>query len=225
MIDSELKEFLADCPVLYHMAQRGSWPSIKKYGLLSTSALLDLFDVESERRFPIEAARRPESVEIEHHDIGQAVIRDQKPMDNSGLARCLKDGLTPEQWYRLLNGKVFFWLTRDRLVRLLEARPYRTEQHDVLEVDSLSLIKSYRKSISLCPINSGATKPFPHPRGRDSFLPITDYPYSDWRTKRARGERAVELTVEYGIQDISKFVNKVTVMCGREIEGVIYERS
>jgi hypothetical protein len=40
--ENELQELLADCLVLYHMAERGSWGSIQRHGLLSTSALLDL---------------------------------------------------------------------------------------------------------------------------------------------------------------------------------------
>ncbi len=37
-------EYIADrWPRLFHVAEAGSWPSIQAHGLLSTSALLDLF--------------------------------------------------------------------------------------------------------------------------------------------------------------------------------------
>lgn len=110
--DAELAELLRDCPTLYHMAERGSWPSIREHGLLSTSALLDLYGAQGAERAAIEGQRRPGPVTIERPAFGRAVIRDQKPMSDAGLRRCLTDGLTPEDWYRLLNGKVFFWLTR-----------------------------------------------------------------------------------------------------------------
>lgn len=32
-------------PRLYHMAEPGSWESIRRYGLLSTSSLLSLFEI------------------------------------------------------------------------------------------------------------------------------------------------------------------------------------
>ena len=32
-------------PFLYHMAELSSWPSIQRHGLLSTSALLDLYEI------------------------------------------------------------------------------------------------------------------------------------------------------------------------------------
>lgn len=50
MTEDDLGELLRDCPVLYHMAARGSWESIQRHGLLSTSALLDLFGVMGDRR-------------------------------------------------------------------------------------------------------------------------------------------------------------------------------
>jgi hypothetical protein len=222
--DAELAELLLDCPVLYHMAERGSWPSIRRHGLLSTSALLDLYDVAGSEREAIEARRRPDGVVIESPSIGRAVVRDQKPMDDAGLRRCLHDDLQPEDWYRLLNRKVFFWLTSDRLLRLVGAKPYRSLEHDVLEIDAGALVSAYRRSITLSPINSGATKPFPAPRGRATFLPISDYPYADWSNRRKRGERAVELVVEHGVPDITRFVQRVLVMQGETVLSVEFER-
>jgi hypothetical protein len=84
-------------PKLYHMAEAGSWPSIECHGLLSTSSLLDLFDVQGEDRESIEAMRRPESVRITHPEHGEAWIRDNKPMNEtvlSGIAR-----LTDESFF------------------------------------------------------------------------------------------------------------------------------
>jgi len=62
------------------MAEAGSWPSIRRHGLLSTSALLDLFEVTGVERVRLESQRRPETVKIEHPEHGEALIRDQKPL-------------------------------------------------------------------------------------------------------------------------------------------------
>src|SRR3970282_1237905 len=72
-------------PRLFHMAEAGCWPSVQRYGLLSTSGLLDLFEVDPEQRVQLESRHRPESVRIQHPVHGTAVIRDQKPMSDSGL--------------------------------------------------------------------------------------------------------------------------------------------
>ncbi len=227
MTDSELAELIRDCPTLYHMAERGSWPSIRRHGLLSTSALLDLYEVRGAEREAIENRRRPEGVTVEHPALRPARVRDQKPMDDAGLRMCLLDGLTPKDWYRCLNARVFFWLTRERLLRLLNARPYRGAEHDVLELDTAALVAAHRPAIRLSPINSGTTKPFPSTaskRGRDTFLPIAEYPYARWRAGgRKPGERVVELTVDYAVPDAARFVRRVVAMRGGAVTGVIEE--
>ena len=47
---------------LYHMAEKGTWPSIKKRGLLSTSACCDLYGIKGKEREKIESLRRPDWV-------------------------------------------------------------------------------------------------------------------------------------------------------------------
>ena len=101
------EEIAAKYPVVFHMAEVGSWSSIRCHGLLSTSALLDLFEVEEPDRTKIESEWRPASVQISHPEHGLAIIRDQGPMDPDSLAPQL-DRMTASEWYRLLNGKSFF---------------------------------------------------------------------------------------------------------------------
>src|SRR5260370_41522399 len=93
-------------PRLYHMAERGAWRSIKARGLLSATAVLDLFGIEGGRRHALESEHRPESVSLGSGS-NCIVLRDQKPMAPARLAGALRDGLTPSQWYQRLNGLVF----------------------------------------------------------------------------------------------------------------------
>jgi hypothetical protein len=44
------EELVSIYPRLWHMAEDGSWPSIADNGLLSTSALLDLYGVSGKSR-------------------------------------------------------------------------------------------------------------------------------------------------------------------------------
>lgn len=224
MTAEELEELMRDCPTLYHMAERGSWPSIRNNGLLSTSAILDELGIIGAERRRLECQRRPENVTLQGGALGHVVLRDQKPMDDSGLKRCLQDGLTPSHWYRLINERVFFWLTKDRLQRLLNGQAYCDLAHDVIEVDTRNLVAAHRKEISLSPMNSGCTKPFAHPRGLSTFTTIENYPYAHWRGKRKRGERVVELAVTGGVRDIAEFVNRVAVMKGNHVQQVIWRR-
>lgn len=204
------------------MAERDSWSSISEFGLLSTSALLDSYEIVDPRRGEIEGQRRSSSITLSRIGRAPAVIRDQLPMDGKGLERCLLDEISPEGWYRLLNQKVFFWLTRERVIRLLNAGAYRTQEHDVLELDTKALVKDYADRIWFCPINSGCTKPFPHPRGNSTFQRISEYPYEHWKTKRKKGERVVELAVDYAVEDVAKYVRRVVRMKGAEENASIF---
>ncbi len=214
MNQSELNELLNDCPCLFHMAERGAWDGIRKQGLLSTSALLDLYGIRGEERFILESERRPATVEINAPGLNPVKIRDQLPMDDKGLRRCLPDTISPQQWYEFLNRKVFFWLTKDRLDRLSSARAYRDIEHEVLVLNSRRVVKACNERIWLCPINSGCTKPMPRPRDYATFARIADYPYQLWRKTRKRGERVVELCIDDGVPNITDFVERVYVVRG-----------
>ncbi len=188
------------------MAEDGSWDSISKHGLLSTSALLDLYKIDGAKRRTIETEHRPESIKISRTGFSDAIIRDQKPMSDSALRTCLTDGITPSQWYEILNGKVFFWLSNRRLRRLLGARAYRDFPQTVLTLDTESLVKAHGDKILLSPINSGSTIMKPQPRGKDTFRPIEEYPFEHWRKKRSKRKAVVELVVPGSVKDIMDHV-------------------
>lgn len=184
-------EFIARFPRLWHMAEDGSWPSICANGLLSTAALLDRYGVTGEQRTQILSRHRPESVTISRDGLPDAVIRDQKPMWEKALLKCLVGQVTPSQWYETLNDKVFFWVTEDRVDRLLAAKAYRDSAHTVLTLETASMVAAHRELILLSPINSGSTIMKPQPRGVDTFRSIADYPFAEWRKKRGSAKKAV----------------------------------
>lgn len=205
-------------PYLYHMAECGSWPSIRKHGLLSTSALLDLFEIKEGERDAIESELRLTNIAVQHTKLGRAVIRDQCPMSISGLGRCLADGISPGQWLRTLNGRVFFWVSEKRLLRLLGASNYAAHEHDVLILDTRLLMRDYLQKIELCAMNSGATKPYPWPRGMHTFLPVEKYPWDHWVEKRGkRGETVVELTLAGGVLNVERYLVEARRMKGDKV--------
>ena len=206
----ETKEVIEVYPRLYHMAHADAWPGIQQHGLLSTSALLDLFEIKGDHRYAIEACRRPENVVIEHPVHGRAVIRDNKPISDSALARCL-EGISPADYYCLLNSRVFFWLTEQRLRGLLNARAFKTHPNLVLTIDTASLIDKYEDKVTLSPINSGSTLYNPPKRGAFTFKRIGDYDFEYWRQKRSRQTAIAELAVDYAIPDITPLLLKAEI--------------
>jgi hypothetical protein len=204
-----IQELVTNYPHAYHMAESGTWNSIKRHGLLSTNALLDLFEINGQQRRQILEQHRPESVAITHPKHGKAVIRDQKPMRDSALLKCLNDGITPTDWYQTLNRRVFFWVSKERLNRLLSARAYRKKAHCILTVDTVQLLRRHADRARLCHINSGSTIYTPQPRGTNTFRTIDDYPFDKWKQKRGVKDAVVELVIDFAVPDISDFVIQV----------------
>jgi hypothetical protein len=203
-------ELILTFPRLWHMAEDGSWPSIRANGLLSTAALLKLYGVTGEQRAQILTRRRPASVTISRDGLPDAVIRDQKPMSHTALSQCLVGQVTPSQWYEILNAEVFFWVTEDRVDRLLGAKAYRSSAHTVLTLDTESLVAAHRERILLSPINSGSTIMKPQPRGTDTFRSIAEYPFAGWRKRRRSAKKAVaELVVRNAVPDVLKHLISV----------------
>jgi hypothetical protein len=214
-------EFLNRYPRLYHMAQAGSWPSIQQLGLLSTSALLDRFEIDGDLREAIESHHRPECVEINHPLHGHAIIRDQKPMSEKALLKCLR-GASPREWYEFLNRRVFFWVTEERVNTLLNARAYKNQEHDVLTINAEALIAKYGQEMTLSPINSGSTVYDPKPRGLDLFNTFESYPFE---LRKRYGKRAVaELSITYSVPDLRDFVISVERRSGTRILKVLHQQ-
>jgi hypothetical protein len=215
-------ELCSRFPRLYHMAQLGSWPSIQKHGLLSTKALLDLFELRGEERFRIESCHRPESIPIVNTKYGGALVRDQKPMSDQSLLKALRgSGLKPIDWYRELNSRVFFWLTEERVNTLMNARAYRRQRQTILVVDSKHLVERHEHRIMLCPMNSGCTIPFPHKRDLETFRRLPEYPYAKRKGNR---DPIVELAVDYSVPDICDFVTEVREAGAGQPTKVVWKR-
>jgi len=198
------------------MAHAGAWPKIERHGLLSTTALLDLFDINGARRDQLEVCRRSRSEEILHPTHGRALLRDQIPLNESKLAKALQDGLTPRDWYLLLNRKVFFWGPKSRLAILRQAREYESYRQTIVVIDTAELIARHGDRILLCHMNSGATQPMAFPRGRQTFLPIDAYPLAERKKKYGVKGAVAEITVDYSVPDLRDFVVEAYEIGGGE---------
>lgn len=207
----DVATLVARYPRLYHMAECGSWPSIRSYGLLSTVASLRLFGIDQQERHGLESLHRPEKVVLQSGRVGRIVLRDQKPMPEERLQSALDGTATTRQWYELINSRVFFWVSRDRLVRLLSARAYRNDEHDVLTVDTVKLVRDCEPAIMLCHMNSGNTFPMPHRRGVETFKSIAEYPA---KKSGAPLKEVVELTVADQVSEIAQYV-----LCVQRMQG------
>lgn len=193
-------------PTVFHVTRPEAWPSIQRHGLLSTTALLDLFEIDGSRRHSLERSRRSAGALIEHPEHGQAWLRDNAPIIEARLPDLLED-ITPEEYFALLNRNVFFWPTRQRLRRLLTATRYASGPQLVLEVRTADLLEHHSDRITLSPYNTGATIFNAPSRGSQTLKAIATYPFDDWASKRRSRRKAVtEIAVDYAVPDVAEFL-------------------
>jgi len=140
------------------------------------------------------------------------------------LAAVLQDGMTPADWYRLLNSFVFFWPTHARLEILLGTRAYRDRAHTVLTVGTERLLADHGGSTYLSPINSGATLFNARPRGRDTFQRIADYPFAEMRRRRGLAGAIAEVAVKHGAVPVASALVSVERRHGATIVEEIWSR-
>jgi hypothetical protein len=181
------------------------WPSIRDRGLLSVTAMLDAFCVHSDDRAVFESAQRTRTMDIFPGGEHVIALPDQRDMPADRLTKALTDGTTPEQWYRLISGKVFFWPEESRLSRWLGNRAHRRVAHDVVIIDTQRLVDLHLERLWLCHMNSSNTLPTPHARGVDIFQRVSTYPAL---------QPVVEVAVDYSVPDLVD-----CVIALRRIEG------
>ena len=219
------EELVERYPRLWHMAHAGAWPAIRDRGLMSAEALVDDYGVNGKCRTNLLNERRGTLISLSADDLPGAVLRDQKPMSDVRLKACLAPGLEPMDWYRHLNGYSFFWLSKDRIWRLLKARAYRKLEQTVLTIDTRSLLATQGPNVLLSPINSGATLFSPQPRGLDLFKPVGEFPFAERKRTRTDANNVVELVVRYGVPDVAQHVLAVHSVRDQTVLGRIWCRA
>lgn len=213
------EQIASSYPVLFHMASGGAWPLIRKHGLLSTIELLKKFKIDADTTETLVSQYRPHSVEVVSPEGEIALVRDQRPMSDSGLVRALPESISPSDWYEKLNSLTFFWPTEERLKKMYAAKPYIGKKHDIIKVDSNSFVEEYYEHIVLCPINSGCTKPFAHKRDFSVFHEAIDYPFEQRRKSRGLSNAVAEIAVPGGVPNISDYV--IEVLQTENVDGEI----
>jgi hypothetical protein len=197
------------CEFVYHISEKGSWSSIQRLGLLSTSALLDACGKSGPERSAIETKLRPSKVLIAHPVTGTIIIRDQDPLRDRPdkgliLSQKLEVGTTPEHWFAFLNSKVFFWVSHYNFRTMLAANLYQHKPHWVIKVNTKSLLEKYATSASVSDQNSGSLHSG-RIRGPSTFVPFASSPVH---------AGVKELAIDRAVPDIQGHTVTVTECIG-----------
>ncbi len=201
---------------VYHLVDAGNWPSVQKLGLMSAARLMA---ASGEVKDNTPRHHRPVAQRL----ASGILIRNQKPMPPAALARCLKSGLVPEDWFELLNSKVFFWLDIERLNRQRHA--CKDAPQIALVIDAARLLSNYSTVATVAPINTGNAMRAAVPRNRTTFVPYERWVVDGWNhevipgaPRRPANHRPVELTIDDAVPDIMEYV--VSVVALRADEGL-----
>jgi Family of unknown function (DUF7002) len=194
----------------FHIADAENWPSIQRSGLHSTKVLIE--------RARLNGADAAEFVGYRSRGMrlpSGVRIRDQRPMPPAALERCLDPGLSPAQWYRLVNSKVYFWLDADRVTRHLGACGARPQL--VITVDLHRMLVRHGEHAFLTPFNVGNARRRPASRGTRTFVPLEAWLATRWRAEarpacgvRPRSHRPAEVAIEGSVEDLASFIVKVS---------------
>jgi hypothetical protein len=208
------EELAAIHPRLFHLCERAAADVILRHGLWSTEQLLGGVDISEAERVRLLSRRRSAPVPLLHRAFGAATINDNLPLSEVKLAACLDDGLTPADWLRLLNRKVFFWAREKDAGSLLGAAGNAGRAKALLVFDTRSLMEAHGPIAAIAAINTGQTR-FPFKmatrRGLSTFAPLIKLDYAHWRkdTRSGSTRRIKEVVIEAGVPDAWRYVVKV----------------
>ena len=178
----------------YHWADPGNLPSIRQHGLLSTERLISLAGLNGAERSSMLSQYRANQVELPNG----IVIRDQTPMPPALLAKALPPGISPSDWYRLLNGFVFLWGSFERAERHRAA--FARSSQVLLVFDAALLLREMGDRVLLSPINSGNARRRPAPRSPRLFVSYQEWSEQGWPViegqRRSRSVMPAEIVLE-----------------------------
>lgn len=192
-------DLAAVAPQLFHLTAGDAWESIQEHGLRSATWLVRARSLDEERGTALLTAPR-EAIEVigdPADPLGHATLRDQKPLTLSKLER-LVEGITPENYIRLINDRVYFYMKAADVERVRGVRDAEGQPQLLLTLDSRRLLADYQGSVRVAKINTGATIGMQGRRGPRTWLAIDKFP--------GRATEVKEFTVLDGISDVTPYL-------------------
>ena len=172
-----IEKFITERPYLYHLTSASnSKLIIEKKKLFSTNELVRMS--KDKKQLPILRTKR-----LDHHEViidgTSFFLRDQRPISEKALSKCLTDGWVVGDFLYHLNDRVFTWPTLDRLWRHFNR--YKSEKPVIFRFPTIEVIR-LNPQVQFCRLNSGATRANsylggkPPERGSKTFLPAEEFP-------------------------------------------------
>lgn len=161
----DVTELAEHFPNLWHVTFAGGWEGIRRQGLLRA---VDVAPEEAE-------AFRGEVRRVEGADGLAVTLRDQVS-SRADPSPCL-DGITPAQWWSLVNGRVYFFRRKDDATKLLDVYLSQGHAQEVVRVRTKAALEAVAGQVEVTTVNPGTFPRTKGPsRGPATFVPLADYP-------------------------------------------------
>lgn len=172
----ELDKFIQHTPYLYHLTSQQNAENIMETKILySANSLIDMSNNKKDK--VLKRNKRFVHQPLIIHGI-KIFLRDQRPISEKALSKCLTDNWLIGDFLDHLNNRVFMWPNLGRLTR--HYNRYANEK-PVLFRFSTSAIINANPHVKFARLNTGATRANSHlggkapERGPNTFLKAEDY--------------------------------------------------
>lgn len=204
----DLQKFIEKRPYLYHLTNsENATKIITKRKLFSANRLIDM-SANPENQ-GIKSKRRLEHTELFIEE-ERLWLRDQRPISELVLSKCLTNGWSVQQFLEYLNDRVFMWPTLDRLSRHYDR--YANEGPSILRFRTKEVL-DLNPHVKFCRLNSGATRANSHlggiapERGPNTFMDAIAYPFPIGSVAEVtfEGECSIDCEIWVGTSPQDKF--------------------
>ncbi|MFT4155199.1 DUF7002 family protein [Parafilimonas sp.] len=175
----DIEKFIEKRPYLYHLTSNSNAKLIiAEKRLYSANELIKMS--KDKQHLPVQRKKR-----TNHYPLfingNTYSLRDQKPISEKALTKCLTDGWEVGDFLYHLNERVFMWPTLDRLWRHFNR--YKEEKPIIFQFPTKDIL-NLNPHFLFCRLNSGATRANsylggkPPTRGKQTFLPADQFLYA-----------------------------------------------
>jgi hypothetical protein len=175
----DINQFIKQRPYLYHLTSETNAKSIiARKKLFSANHLIELSKSEADHVVKRQKRHQHYKLTIEGEEY---LLRDQRPISEKALSKCLTDGWSVGDFLFHLNNRVFMWPTLDRLLKHFNR--YEQEQPVIFRFSTESILHA-NPHVKFSRLNSGATRANSHlggkapERGPNTFLSADHFPFS-----------------------------------------------
>lgn len=172
----DIQKFIDKTPFLYHLTSAGNAKIIlagKK--LYSANALIKMTNDPMNEKIGTNKRFTHQELLVNGNKVS---LRDQRPISEVALAKCLTDNWEISDFLYHLNNRVFMWPNLARLERHFNR--YKSENPIIFRLSTADIIKA-NTHVKFCRLNSGATRANSYlggiapKRGSRTFLSADDY--------------------------------------------------